>query len=252
MLGSAKYHEYKGCIHIHTTDSDGTKTIEEVAEIAGSAGLDFILVSDHMILKSREAGKEGFYKNTLVLVGYEHNDREDCNHYLLFETNRVLPADMTPQEYVAEGKLQGALGIIAHPDEIRPRLGKYPSYPWLAWDAQGYDGIEIWNQMSEWMEKLTPWNKVALAFSPRKSMVGPPQEALRIWDQLNRKRRFVGVAGVDAHAFPIDLGPFTVEIFPYKVHFRSLQTHLILEEPLASDFETASRQLYDALARCRV
>ena len=252
MLGSAKYHEYKGCIHIHTTDSDGTKTIEEVAEIAGSAGLDFILVSDHMILKSREAGKEGFYKNTLVLVGYEHNDREDCNHYLLFETNRVLPADMTPQEYVAEGKLQGALGIIAHPDEIRPRLGKYPSYPWLAWDAQGYDGIEIWNQMSEWMENLKPYNKIKMVFSPRRFMRSPTDRILQKWDELSRRRKVAGLAAIDVHGYPYRMGPFRITIFPYKVQFKSLRTHILLTEKLSRDLTVARRQLYDAIRDCRL
>ena len=106
--------------------------------------------------------------------------------------------------------------------------------------------------MSEWMEKLTRWNQLVMAFSPRKSMVGPPPEALAIWDRLNAKRRFVGVAGVDAHAFLVDVGPLKVEIFPYKVHFRSIRTHIILDQPLASDFATASKQFYGALAGCRV
>ncbi len=29
-----------------------------------------------------------------------------------------------------------------------------PSYPWTAWEAEGYDAIEIWNHMSAWMELL--------------------------------------------------------------------------------------------------
>jgi len=65
------YYEYTGCIHIHTTDSDGAGTHEEVAEIANEAGLDFILVTDHMTLKSRHRGKEGFYKKCLLLIGYD-------------------------------------------------------------------------------------------------------------------------------------------------------------------------------------
>jgi hypothetical protein len=56
---------------------------------------------------------------------------------------------------------------------------------------------------------------------------------------------------IDAHAFPIRLGPFTVRIFPYKVHFQSLRTVVIFDEPLSKDFNTAAKQLYTALRNCR-
>ena len=243
---------YSGAVHIHTTESDGTRTLEDIAAIGREVGLDFLLFTDHMGLTNREAGLEGLYGSTLVLVGYEHNDQQDNNHYLIFESPGVYPEDFSARQYVEAARRDGAFGIIAHPIETRSREGRHPPYPWLDWSTDQFDGLEIWNQMSEWMEKLSPWNKVVLAFSPRKSMVGPRVEALRIWDQLNRKRRYVGVAGVDAHAYPVDLGPFKVEIFPYKVHFRSLQTHVILDEPMSSDFATAARQFYNALAKCRV
>ena len=246
-----RYH-YTGAVHIHTSESDGARTLREVVAIGREVGLDFMLFTDHMGLTNREAGLEDVYGSTVVLIGYEHNDPDDNNHYLIFKSPGVYPEGMSARQYVEAARRDRALGIIAHPIETRSREGRHPPYPWLEWSTDQFDGLEIWNQMSEWMEKLTAWNKIAMAFSPRKSMVGPPPEALRIWDELNRKRRYVGVAGVDAHAFPVPLGPFTVRIFPYKVHFRSLQTHLILDQPLASDFATASAQVYDALARCRV
>ena len=246
-----KFH-YAGSIHIHTSESDGTRPLEEVVAIGRQTGLDFLMVTDHMGLTNRESGLEAMYGSTLVVIGYEHNDTDDNNHYLIFKSPVVYPEDMTAAQYVEAAQRDGAFGILAHPIEHRSREGKYPPYPWTEWSTDRFDGLEIWNQMSEWMEKLTPWNKLAMVFSPRKAMVGPPAEALEIWDKLNRKKRYVGVAGVDAHAHPIDIGPFTVEIFPYKVHFRSLRTHIILDQPLAPDFPTASGQLYAALANCRV
>jgi hypothetical protein len=252
VIRSGNYYEYQGSLHIHTTYSDGTKSLEETVDIARSLKLDFILISDHMTLKSRHEGKEGFYDETLVLIGYEHNDQEDCNHYLLFETADVLPADMKAQEYVAEGKRQGALGIIAHPDEIRPRLGKYPSYPWLAWDAEGFDGIEIWNQMSEWMENLTSYNQIKMLFTPRRFMRAPTDRILKKWDDLNQIRKVAGVAAVDAHGFPYRIGPFRITIFPYKVQMKTLRTHLLLPTELSHDPETAKKQIYDAIRDCRL
>jgi len=252
LIESGNYFEYQGCIHIHTSDSDGTKSTDEVSEIASQAGLDFILISDHMTLDSRKAGKERYYKNTLVLIGYEHNDIEDINHYLLFGTDDVLDADLSAQEYVAEGARQGALGIIAHPDEIRPRQGRYPSYPWLAWDAVGFNAIEIWNQMSEWMENLKLINFARMLFSPRKSLESPTERILRKWDALNKEGKIAGLAAIDVHAYPYRLGPLRVTIFPYKVQFRSLRTHLLLPEELSRDVTVAQSQIFDAIRDCRV
>jgi hypothetical protein len=252
MVKSDGYFEYQGCIHIHTTESDGTKSIDEVTKIASDAGLDFILISDHMTLDSRKAGKELYFKNTLVLIGYEHNDPEDINHYLLFDTRDVLGGDQTATEYVAEGRRQGALGIIAHPDEIRPRYGRYPSYPWLAWDAVGFDAIEIWNQMSEWMENLSWINWIKMLFSPRKSLDSPTNRILSRWDSLNREKKIAGLAAIDVHAHPYKFGPLRITIFPYKVQFRSLRTHLLLPEELSKEIPIAKKQIFDAIRDCRV
>lgn len=244
------WYHYVGAMHIHTTESDGTKTLEEVVALGRQVGLEFMIFSDHMNLNNKS--KEGFYGDTLVTVGYEHNDANDTHHYLLFDTPTVYPSEMTPHEYVAAGAADGALGIMAHPDEIRDKLKEFPPYPWHDWTVEGYTGVELWNQMSEWMEKLTRFNKLAMSLSPRKSMVGPSDRILKKWDELNMKRKVVGTAGVDAHAFPVKLGPWTVQIFPYKVHFKTLKLFVILPEPMSKDFRTASEQLYEAIRDCRV
>ena len=252
MIKSGKYFEYQGCIHIHTSESDGTKSTDEVTEIASQVGLDFIMISDHMTLDSRQAGKERYYKDTLVLIGYEHNDSEDINHYLLLGTEDVLDDSLTATEYVAEGARQGALGIIAHPDEIRSRQGRYPSYPWLAWDAVGFDAIEIWNQMSEWMENVKLINFARMLFSPRKSLESPTKRILRQWDSLNKEKKIAGLGAIDVHAYPYRLGPLRITIFPYKVQFRSLRTHLLLPEEMSKDVALAQKQIIEAIRDCRV
>ena len=243
---------YSGAIHIHTTESDGTKTIEEVVAIGQEVKLDFMMFTDHMTLTNREAGKEGYYGQTLVVVGYEHNDLQDNHHYLIFKSPKVYDSEMTAAEYVTAGADDNALGIMAHPDEIRDPDSRHRPYPWKDWSVERFNGLELWNQMSEWMEKLTPLNKLAMAFSPRKSMVGPTDRIMKKWDELNQVRKVSGIASVDAHAFPIRVWPGTVEIFPYKVHFRCLRTYLILDRPLSDDFETARSQLYGAIRDCRL
>ncbi len=246
------YFHYGGAIHIHTTESDGTKILEDIAELGQQVDLDFMLFSDHMNLNNRDNGKEGFYGKTLVLVGYEHNDLNDKHHYLLFDSPRVYPENMTAKEFVKAGADDNSIGIMAHPDEIRTKLKEYPSYPWLDWDVEGFTGLELWNQMSEWTEKLTKYNKIKMTFSPRKSIVSPTERILKKWDKLNLTKKFVGIASVDAHAFPIKVGPLKIEIFPYKVHLKTLKTFLILNETLSSDFNTAKTQLYNAIRNCNL
>ena len=226
------YFQYSGAVHIHTTESDGTKVVEDVIAIGRDAKLDFMMFADHMTLSNRENGHEGLYGDMLVVIGYEHNDEADEHHYLLFDSPKVYPNEMKAAEYVTAGANDKALGILAHPDENRTSLEQYPPYPWRDWNAVGFNGIEIWNQMSEWMEKLTRYNKLPMSLSPRKSMVGPTDRILKIWDEYNIKEKMVGIAGVDAHAFPVHIGPMTIEIFPYKVHFKCLRTHVILLEKM--------------------
>ncbi len=246
------YFQYSGAVHIHTTESDGTKIVEDVIAIGKDTKLDFMMFADHMTLSNRENGHEGLYGDMLVVIGYEHNDEADEHHYLLFDSPKVYPNEMKAAEYVTAGATDKALGILAHPDEIRTNLEQYPPYPWRDWNAVGFNGIEIWNQMSEWMEKLTRYNKLPMSLSPRKSMVGPTDRILKIWDEYNIKEKMVGIAGVDAHAFPVHIGPLKIEIFPYKVHFKCLRTHVILPEKMSNDFKVAKKQLYDAIFDCRV
>jgi hypothetical protein len=236
---------------MHSTYSDGTKTFPEIIEIAKRCGLDFIMFTDHMTLKPLEDGHQGWYDNLLVLVGYEINDRHNKNHYLAFGLDKVLPYDLSAPEYVKQVKEKGGLGILAHPDEIRNALPKFPPYPWTEWDLNSFDGIEIWNQMSEWMESLTKYNRLHRLLHPRKSLKGPTGRILAYWDKQAQKRKVLAVGGVDAHGHRYRLGLFPVTIFPYEVQFKTIRTHLLLEEPLSRDSQKARHQILSALRNCR-
>lgn len=246
------WHEYAGVIHIHSTESDGSQPIRKIISFGQETGLDFLMFTDHMNLRPYHQGLEGWYENTLAIMGYEIQDSNNKNHYLVFGVKDVLPGELIASEYVKGVKGEGGLGIIAHPDEIRHSLPKYPSYPWTAWEAEGFDGIEIWNQMSEWLEKLTRFNQLKMVLSPRRVLDSPTRRILKKWDELSIKRKVVGIGGVDAHAHPYKIGPFRITIFPYKVQFKSIRTHVLLDEPLSSDFVKAKGQIFTALRNCNV
>lgn len=244
--------ELVGAIHIHSDFSDGTQSIPEIAEIAAQAGLDFIMVSDHMTLEPLKQGLEGFYGKTAALIGYEINDPDDKNHYLAYDLDEIVEPGLQAADYVRLVRQKGGLGIIAHPDEIRNRLAKYPSYPWTAWDVSGFDGIEIWNHMSQWMESLSRWNMLKQAVTPRRSLKSPTPEILKRWDDLNQDGRVVGVGSIDVHAYPYRLGPLRITIFPYKVQFRAIRTHILIPANAPRDFASLKKAIYDSLRKCRV
>lgn len=255
MESTKKYFEYQGIIHVHSVFSDGTRPIPEIAQIAKEVGVDFLLITDHNTLRGKFEGFEGWYGNLLVGVGNEINDAEDKNHYLAFGIDDELGPTMKAEEYVERVHQLGGLGIIAHPDESRNHISKYPPYPWTLWNSELFHGIEIWNQMSEWMEGLTHFNKIWRIWHPRRSIVSPKQETLDRWDELNLKRKVVGIGGVDAHGFLHRLwGLFSIRVFRYKVSFRTIRTHVLTDEPInvGEDVQSALHKIYQAIkeARC--
>ncbi|MBN1449281.1 MAG: CehA/McbA family metallohydrolase [Bacteroidetes bacterium] len=245
-------HEYIGAVHIHSNYSDGTGAFPDIIRAASEVGLDFIMMTDHNTLRPKKDGWEGWQQNVMVLVGYEINDRADRNHYLAFGLDKTVGVRIPAQEYVRRVRERGGVGFIAHPDEERSSMPEHPPYPWTAWDSDAFDGIEIWNHMSEWMEGLTEENKFQRFIHPLRSITAPPPKTLARWDALNRTRRVVGIGGTDAHAHKADvMGFFDVEVFPYKVMFKSIHTHVLLDEPIRimedEHFEEDKRRLHDAL-----
>lgn len=252
-------YEYKGAIHIHSVFSDGTGEVPDIAKYADEVGLDFIMLTDHNTLRALHEGYEKWYGNTLVLVGCEINDKENKNHYLAFGIDEAFSTRTPAKKYVSKVNELGGIGFIAHPHEKRTHK-EHPAYPWVDWEIDDFTGIEIWNHMSEWVENLTEENKYRSFLHPLRTITAPPKETLKVWDELNLKRRVVGIGGIDAHAHKYNLvGFLEVEIFPYKVLFKSIRTHVLLEREIKKgkskkDIETAKSQIYNSLkeGRCFV
>ena len=251
------FYEYVGAIHLHSDFSDGSLPIPEIAGIAGKKGLDYLMFSDHNTLEPKCLGLEGWYGDVFVLIGYEINDPDDRNHYLAFRVPQEVGEGLEAEEYVKSVREMGGFGIIAHPAEKRSFSEAYPPYPWTAWNVMGFDGIEIWNQLSEWVEGVTRRNILWRIMHPLRSIRFPVWETLERWDTFNLKRRVVGVGGIDVHAYRIKLfGFLPLEIYPYKVQFRSIRTHLLTKKPLRKGgiplaFGEAEEVIFEALSEGR-
>lgn len=228
--------EYVGAIHMHSVFSDGTGKCDDIAKTGSEAGLDFLILTDHNTLRAKKEGFEKFYGNTLLIVGCEINDNNNLNHYLAFGIDKLPPRRISTQDYVDFVNEQGGIGFIAHPNEKRTSMPEHPPYPWTEWNAKNFTGIEIWNHMSEWMENLTEENKYNSFIHPLRTITAPQNITLKIWDELNLNAKVVGIGGVDAHAHKVNLlGFFEVEVFPYKVLFKSIRTHVLVDKKIAHD-----------------
>ena len=84
------YREYVGNPHVHSVYSDGAATHNEIAEAAATAGLNFVIVTDHNV---RAENLEAYYGRTLLLVGEEvHNVRRrpPANHLLIYGVEQEI------------------------------------------------------------------------------------------------------------------------------------------------------------------
>lgn len=240
--------EYLANLHVHTSYSDGTGSIEEVIAAAQKAGLDLLLINDHDTLAAKDQGYEGYHGRVLVLVGVEISGRH--NHYLAYGVDKCPERDwQAPQEFIDQVKADGGIGFLAHPFEKGSPLSEGGrAFTWVDWTVTGFDGLCVWNYTSSWKARARHLSSALLHYVLRsRTLLGPDEETLAKWDELGQTRRVAGVGGSDAHAAKV-LGPLKVRIFPYKYLFRAVNTHLLLPRPLGGNLKTDRAAVLKALA----
>jgi len=223
------FHEVQGVYHIHTTYSDGTKTPWEIAKIASSASIDFIILTDHGNPNFESLSAEGWKEDILVLAGSELSTSRGHLVALDFDLpNNDFFQDADRAAYQVQ-RLNG-FSIIAHP---------YSKTLWTWGDSQYSSGIEIINADSMLKNRIWRW----IPFTP--SLILKPQYfLLRIlnvphknlfkWDSLSQNYQIYGYFSTDAHLL-------------YKPLMFFLRLHLLLDEPLSSEFKAAKKQVFDSL-----
>lgn len=245
----AKQYEYVANLHVHTTYSDGTGSMEEVIQAAQRAGLDALLINDHDTLAARGAGYEGYHQDLLVLVGTELSGPH--NHYLVYGLEHSPEYSWrAPQEFINQIKGEGGIGFLAHPFETGSPLNEGGrAYTWDDWTVDGFDGICIWNYSSCWKSKVRNWPTAFYHyFLNYRTLDGPDRPTLGQWDQLAGKRRVAAVGGSDAHAFRATIpGGLAFTVFPYEQAFRAINTHVLLCQPLSGDLDRDRAELLGAL-----
>lgn len=249
--------EITGNLHVHSAYSDGRLYHAAIAAAALHAGLDFCMVTDHNVYV-RGADRyvsSGTERRMLLLAGEEihHQDRMPQKNHLLVLGARAELSQLAiePQALIDAVREAGGACFLAHPFDPACPLINEPSLGWVSWEVEGFDGLEIWNYMSEFKSLLpNPLSAAFYAFFPSLGIRSPDARTIALWDSLLAAgRRIAAVGGSDAHGQIQSLGPLRKTVFPYEYLFRTVNMHVLLDAPLAGDADRDGQRIVDALRR---
>jgi hypothetical protein len=227
---SASSNEIVGVYHIHTTFSDGRKSVDEVARIAAEEDLDFIIITDHGSPNRESFQAQGWKGSVLVLAGTEISSNRGHLVGLGFK-NTDQDFSHTAEEAVYQMISQGGISIIAHP---------YSKTSWTWGKTVDYGGIEIISAdgvlKRNIVSSIPYWPALLLkpSFFVCK-IIKRPEKNIRKWDSLSQHHPVYGYYSADAHLL-------------YRLLLSSIRIHIPLSKPLQRDFGEANRQIQGALA----
>jgi hypothetical protein len=248
-------HDLSCVVHLHSTHSDGTGTVPEIARAAARARADVVLLTDHDTLAAKRLGEEGWYGDVLLLAGEEVSPlRRD--HYLAFGIDTEISRRLDACGIARAVRDAGGFGFAAHPFSEGSERFRRPGMPFGGLDCDALHGIELWNMANDAGEQLASI-PAALRFlaMPARVLDHPPERNMRAWDELCRTRRVVAIGGLDAHQYGKRIGPFVpVRVMSYRRSFRLVRTHVLCEAEPARELEHDRELVYDALreGRCYI
>jgi hypothetical protein len=135
---------YKGNTHIHSTASDGGKTVAQLDEMYASAGYDFLFCTDHWVASDVSADVRE--SDLIWFDGIEIHGRDEYGsfyHVVCLGTFHGISAGDEFGGALKEARAQGGILILAHPhwsgnsfdDAVRWR----------------FDGVEVHNFVCRWL-----------------------------------------------------------------------------------------------------
>jgi hypothetical protein len=249
-------HDLSCVVHLHSTHSDGTGTVREIARAAARARADVVLLTDHDTLAARRLGEEGWYGDVLLLAGDELSPRKR-DHYLAFGIDTHIRHRGLDACGIARAvRDAGGFGFAAHPFSEGSVRFKRPGMPFGGLDCDALHGIELWNMANDEGEQLASI-PAALRFlaMPARALDHPPERNMRAWDELCRTRRVVAIGGLDAHQYGKRIGPVVpIRVMSYRRSFKLVRTHVLCEHEPARELERDRELVFDALraGRCYI
>jgi hypothetical protein len=188
--------EARGVFHVHTRRSDGTGTVDDVAAAAARAGLQFVILTDHGD-GTRPPDPPAYRSGVLVIDAVEISTTG--GHYAALGLARTpYPLAGEPRDVAEDVRRLGGFGIATHP------LSEKSDLRWRDWGV-AVDAVEWLNGDSLWRDApasrlaLAAWSYLVRPVASISRLYQRPAMLAR-WDGLERGRRVVALAGIDAHA----------------------------------------------------
>jgi hypothetical protein len=135
---------YKGNTHIHSSASDGGKSLREVSDLYASAGYDFLFSTDHWVA-SHNARSQGT-NSLLMLDGIEldgHDPGGAYYHVVCLGHTEGITREAGFAQALQTAREQQAILILAHPHWVGNTLEEANR-----WD---FHGVEIYNHVCHWL-----------------------------------------------------------------------------------------------------
>ena len=135
---------YKGNTHIHSTASDGGKTLGELATMYAEAGYSFLFRTDHWV--TSDASSDPAQYPLLWLDGIELDGRDYTGagyHVVCLGRVAGVRSEDGIEAAMQSARSQGALTILAHPHWCGNSLADCLRWP--------FDGVEIYNHVCHWL-----------------------------------------------------------------------------------------------------
>jgi hypothetical protein len=246
-------HDLSCALHIHTTFSDGTATVPEIAEDARAGHRDVVMITDHDTMEARRQGYEGWHGSVLLLVGEEVSPRG--GHYLAFGLEEELGGrGLSEEEIPAAVSAAGGFGFAAHPFSTGSRMSKLIArpHPWKRLEDPAITGLELWSLQTDvaesWASPRQAWRSFV---DPERWVEGPPDGHLRRWDELCASRRMVGIGGLDAHQKGLRLLGRPFSPMRNERWLGMFGTHLLCRKPPLGDLIGDRAQVFEALREGR-
>lgn len=247
-------HELVCNLHIHSTYSDGTGSYSHIANQALQSNLDVVIITDHNI---KVKGVEKYYhkngRKVLLLTGEEVHDPDRIpqkSHTLVIgceeEMAQFAPNPQTLIDYVNRA---GGSTFLAHPFEYELSLFNETAITWENWEVSGFTGLELWNGFSEFKTVVRSFRQALYyAFFPELISHQPLPQMIAKWDELLLSgQKVFAVGGSDSHALHYKKGLIRKTIFPYSYHFSTINTHLLLSQPLTGNVDADKGMIYNSL-----
>jgi hypothetical protein len=253
----------RGVIHVHTSRSDGSGSMDEVALAASRAGLDFVVFTDHG--NGMAVHPPTYRAGVLCIDGAEISTTQ----------GHLVALGLPPAPYPLAGEAHdvaqdihrlGGVAFAAHPTSPRDGLA------WKDWSVN-LDGFEWLNADSEWRDdtRLVLARTLAhyLVRGPESiaALMTRPAALLAQWDRDSLAGRYLTTyVAADAHArLGADEDPesqltgtdtepsrWTLRVPSYDTMFKVLSVRAELRHPFTGRADTDAAAVVDAVRAGRL